>query len=370
MKEHAIYKYIKDGEIVYIGKTDNSLENRIECHKKEKKFKKLGKMEIKYFMVKNSTETDIYEKILINKYQPILNVVSKHDEHMDIPIEEPEWMPYDEKKIVKSVKPKKKKSKKKKKRASEISISENYDSSNTINPFSDFGSVMLYMNICYYVDKGFSPTDYETEAEEEGTLDQYVIKWKTPTFTLAGLPDSLKKEMWIIDQFVRVSDIRYPKDYKDGVHHICGYRKLPKIFGEEEEQYEICSKPLTLYVDEFENTISARFSTKRSGRGIYFYIDFETYPNEWYYVTTQGFQPNITRIIKVFGIDLLVKKMKPDYETEKYEPRREFEFNIMDLRLTFLNYSNDDQNIEGEITKNQIDESTNANTLNASPGSL
>lgn len=93
---HGIYKYVVDNEIIYIGKTDASFNSRIKCHAKEDKFKKFPMAKIYYFLTGNSTETMLYEKLLINKYQPVLNVVDRHDISFGIPFGEPEWMPYEE----------------------------------------------------------------------------------------------------------------------------------------------------------------------------------------------------------------------------------------------------------------------------------
>lgn len=38
MKENIVYRYISDGEIIYIGKTNSSLSDRVYCHSRERKF--------------------------------------------------------------------------------------------------------------------------------------------------------------------------------------------------------------------------------------------------------------------------------------------------------------------------------------------
>jgi len=91
---HGIYKLVKDGNIVYIGKSDSSILSRIMAHTEEEKFADYFGSKIFYFEVKNSTETAIYEKLLINKYKPVLNVTDVHDESIDIPFVEPEWKPF------------------------------------------------------------------------------------------------------------------------------------------------------------------------------------------------------------------------------------------------------------------------------------
>lgn len=96
MNEFYIYKYVKNEEIIYIGKTNTSLFNRINSHAKEDKFKEHKNAEIYCFQCKNRIETDIYEKYLINKYKPILNIADKLPQNIDIIIEEKEWIKYDD----------------------------------------------------------------------------------------------------------------------------------------------------------------------------------------------------------------------------------------------------------------------------------
>ena len=90
----GIYKYVYNDEIIYIGKSDNSILNRVNAHVKEAKFKPyLEKAVIYYTECKNSAHTLILETFLINKYKPILNTSLKCEEdlNLDIPIPEPEW---------------------------------------------------------------------------------------------------------------------------------------------------------------------------------------------------------------------------------------------------------------------------------------
>lgn len=95
MKDHCVYKYVSNGNVVYVGKTDNDLKGRIDCHSKEKKFKPfLKSCEIFVAELKNGTETSVYEKLLINKYLPCLNVTDKHKETSGIEFSEPKWIEY------------------------------------------------------------------------------------------------------------------------------------------------------------------------------------------------------------------------------------------------------------------------------------
>ena len=88
----GIYKYVYDGEIIYIGKSDNSILNRVKSHKNEEKFKPyLDKAVVYYIECKNPAHTQILETYLINKYKPCLNASFKYEDDLDIDIQEPEW---------------------------------------------------------------------------------------------------------------------------------------------------------------------------------------------------------------------------------------------------------------------------------------
>lgn len=77
----GIYKYVYHGEIIYIGKSDSSISDRIIAHETEEKFQKyLKEAEIYYFECKNPAETTIYETALINRYCPVLNVSMNYRE--------------------------------------------------------------------------------------------------------------------------------------------------------------------------------------------------------------------------------------------------------------------------------------------------
>ena len=74
-KEHAVYKYVHNGIVIYVGKTDCNLDNRIRCHKSEEKFKKFKNADIFYTVLQNKSDTGILEAQLIRKYNPELNEV-------------------------------------------------------------------------------------------------------------------------------------------------------------------------------------------------------------------------------------------------------------------------------------------------------
>lgn len=95
MKEHYLYKYVYNNQIIYIGKTNNSLQQRIYAHANESKFQPYVKESKIYIMeLANSTEVNALEMLLINKYQPLLNYADKHDKTTNIKFEELTWNTY------------------------------------------------------------------------------------------------------------------------------------------------------------------------------------------------------------------------------------------------------------------------------------
>lgn len=98
MATNYIYKYVRNDEIIYIGKTKN-LQQRHKQHLQEAgKFLETDKLY--YFLCPSSNIMDVYETALINKYHPILN---KADNvlTMDIVVKEPDWFLYQDKPIKK-----------------------------------------------------------------------------------------------------------------------------------------------------------------------------------------------------------------------------------------------------------------------------
>ena len=91
---HYVYKYVKNNEIVYVGKNDTDLHSRIYQHTLENKFKPFLNCDIYYMELSNSTETRIMESLLINKYKPILNVSEKREGLSLIDFKELEWKKY------------------------------------------------------------------------------------------------------------------------------------------------------------------------------------------------------------------------------------------------------------------------------------
>lgn len=91
---HYVYKYVYDGEVVYIGKNDTDLISRINQHKLEEKFKQYMSSYIYYIELENKYDTDIMETLLINKYLPKLNIAKKAEFKSEINFVEPEWKRY------------------------------------------------------------------------------------------------------------------------------------------------------------------------------------------------------------------------------------------------------------------------------------
>ena len=93
MATNYIYKYVRDSEIIYIGKTKN-LQQRHKQHLQEAgKF--LETDELYYFLCPTSNIMDVYETALINKYHPILNKADNIST-IDIIVKEPDWYLYKE----------------------------------------------------------------------------------------------------------------------------------------------------------------------------------------------------------------------------------------------------------------------------------
>lgn len=100
-KEFGLYKYVYPGKgIIYVGLSTNSIANRIYGHSREDKFKPfLDRAKIYYCHTPNKAVTEAYEKLLIDKYKPLLNVKDKYEgSSCRWNFEEPEWIPVDTKK--------------------------------------------------------------------------------------------------------------------------------------------------------------------------------------------------------------------------------------------------------------------------------
>lgn len=89
---YFIYKYVKDSEIIYIGKTKRPLNERINEHKKDLP----DGCRIYYFECSSESDMNIVELFLIDKYKPVCNKDCNDDAaHTSYRFEEPEWKPID-----------------------------------------------------------------------------------------------------------------------------------------------------------------------------------------------------------------------------------------------------------------------------------
>lgn len=97
-RDYCVYRYVlpDTGQIIYVGKTDVSLRQRIESHAKEEKFAPyLGQWIVEYIELANRVETDIVEKYLINTLKPILNEKDHVEGLTNMSIKLPKWIPYE-----------------------------------------------------------------------------------------------------------------------------------------------------------------------------------------------------------------------------------------------------------------------------------
>ena len=96
---HYVYKYVLDGEIIYIGKCDDNLDSRLKCHGRKGDnispcaWDDINKSDIFYVELANSTMSDVVESELINRYKPKYNK-AKMSKWCGLPFPEPQWSKY------------------------------------------------------------------------------------------------------------------------------------------------------------------------------------------------------------------------------------------------------------------------------------
>lgn len=99
-KGHYVYKYVLNNEVIYVGKTDTSLDSRIAQHGKSgdnipsSAWKDINSSDVYYVTLNNSTMSDVVESELIRRYKPKYNVAKKSD-WSGLPFPEPEWTKYE-----------------------------------------------------------------------------------------------------------------------------------------------------------------------------------------------------------------------------------------------------------------------------------
>lgn len=86
---YVIYRYVdvRDGSVLYVGKTKRDLKERIAEHALESKFVSiLPYSQIQFYVVTSQVLMDIHEKYWIHMYQPKLNVVDRvaGEEHLPL----------------------------------------------------------------------------------------------------------------------------------------------------------------------------------------------------------------------------------------------------------------------------------------------
>jgi predicted GIY-YIG superfamily endonuclease len=94
---YFVYKYICDGEVIYVGKTDD-IHRRVLEHAsgqgiEEKFLPYLDKSDIYFHECANEVELSALERLLINQHKPKLNVVDVQDGHSTVFLEV-EWLYY------------------------------------------------------------------------------------------------------------------------------------------------------------------------------------------------------------------------------------------------------------------------------------
>lgn len=96
---HYVYRYMHpDYPWLYVGKTDGDLAKRIKTHQtcstdniERKYLELLNESSIYYIELNSSVQTDYIEKMLIDKYKPLLNKKDKNGAACKIEITIPKW---------------------------------------------------------------------------------------------------------------------------------------------------------------------------------------------------------------------------------------------------------------------------------------
>lgn len=96
---HYVYKYVYNNEIIYIGKNDTNLVDRLNQHGKtgdnitQDGWDEINNSDIYYAELANSTMADVVETELICKYKPKYNIAKKSD-WIGLTFIEPVWYLY------------------------------------------------------------------------------------------------------------------------------------------------------------------------------------------------------------------------------------------------------------------------------------
>ncbi len=99
--KHGVYKFVHNGEIIYIGKADAGIGKRIFQHGHtgdnipKEAWSEINASEVYYIVLPNASVTEFVELHLIKRYRPKWNKSGVDNVWSDFPIEEPEWILFD-----------------------------------------------------------------------------------------------------------------------------------------------------------------------------------------------------------------------------------------------------------------------------------
>lgn len=185
---HYVYKYVYKDEIIYIGKNNTNLYDRLKNHGKpgdnipEEAWEEINSSDIFYCELANSIMSDVVESELIRRYKPKYNRAKKSD-WSGLGFVEPEWKKFeiDKDKIIE----KKDKTIKKKDQQIDVlrSVIEDYESERKLN--KDWKSRYLSLSMRYY------SLLYNMEKKCELNEDAYSFKdicaWYKTKGTISGI---------------------------------------------------------------------------------------------------------------------------------------------------------------------------------------
>lgn len=72
MSNTVVYKYVHNGEVVYVGQTNRGIQKRVKEHCKEIRF--MGLTNIEYYEVADEATARRHEAYWIARYKPVLNI--------------------------------------------------------------------------------------------------------------------------------------------------------------------------------------------------------------------------------------------------------------------------------------------------------
>lgn len=98
VKGFIIYKIFYGNDIVYLGRTKQSLQNRIRGHLFKKPMHRSINInlvtKIEYAEFKTEADMNLYEIYFINLYKPTLNIDDKVKDNLTITLPDVEWKPF------------------------------------------------------------------------------------------------------------------------------------------------------------------------------------------------------------------------------------------------------------------------------------